>query len=85
MYVEEVTPRRTPLSGKRAIFGWKLIKPDPYEASDLSGAFYIDETVDVHAELGYLSCQRPILFENQVLVNPKIDNGDTPGWIQSRY
>jgi hypothetical protein len=25
-YVEEVTPRRTTLSGKRAIFGWKLIK-----------------------------------------------------------
>jgi hypothetical protein len=24
-YVEEVNPRRTPLSGKRAIFGWKLV------------------------------------------------------------
>jgi hypothetical protein len=26
-YVEEVTLRRTPLSGKMAIFGWKLIRP----------------------------------------------------------
>ena len=27
-YVEEVSPRRTPLSGKRAILGWKLIKKE---------------------------------------------------------
>ena len=36
----------------------------PYEASDLSGAFFMDETVDVHAELGYLGYHQPIPIEN---------------------
>jgi hypothetical protein len=26
LYVEEVSPRRTPLSGKRAISKWKLVR-----------------------------------------------------------
>jgi hypothetical protein len=27
LYVEEVTPRRTQLIGKRAVSGWKVISP----------------------------------------------------------
>ena len=40
------------------------------QASDLSGAFFVDEIVDLRTKLGYLNCDQTNLSDNQILVNP---------------